>query len=73
MLVTRRGFLGGLAACSGVGLLRLNRVTRRLLTAVGLWRVPMTVPFEVAHGDPNPIPTPPPPHYDYLFPYVKND
>lgn len=76
MLITRRFFLSGLATAGGVGLLRLNRMTRRLLTAVGLGGVPMTVPFEVGHSEATPIPTPAPaatPRYEYLFPYVKND
>lgn len=65
MMMTRRRFLGGLAAMGAAGWLRLHRITRRLL-GTGMGEVPMTVPFEVAPGNPSPAPS----HYDHYLPYI---
>ncbi len=57
MRVSRRGFLGLIAATVGVAALARVPGLRPLLKAMGVWEVPMTVPVEVAHGELTPIPT----------------
>lgn len=59
MLITRRGFMGGVLATCGAAALRLHVAGRRLLTAAGIggWEMPMQIPVAVAHGTPMPVPT----------------